>query len=110
MGGAEGTGAACRSVPAQGLGYLAAALLGHAHPDDLLRAVRHCAGALRAVAGRASEGLEFYRPGRFAAGASAGVRERDLPAMRRRGPARNRHHGYVCGLVMVLLSLLRSEK
>ena len=34
-----------RAVPAEGLGHLAAALLGHADPDDLLREGRHRPGA-----------------------------------------------------------------
>ena len=44
------------AVPAEGLGHLAPALLGHADPDDLLREGRRRAGAGRAAAGRAAEG------------------------------------------------------
>ena len=36
-----GIGAADRPVPPEGLGHLAPAVLGHAHPDDLLRRLRH---------------------------------------------------------------------
>ena len=64
------------AVPTEGLGHFAPALLGHAHSDDLLRQVRHRAGAVRTAAGRAAEGHQLHRPRRFAAGAGAGVRER----------------------------------
>ncbi len=57
------------SVPAEGLGHLAAAVLGHADPGALLREGRHGAGAGRRPAGAAAEDGGVQRPRRFAAGA-----------------------------------------
>jgi leucyl-tRNA synthetase len=73
-------------VPAQGLGHLAPALLGDAHPGDLLRGLRHGAGAVRLAAGRAAEGEGVQRPRRLAARADRRVRARGVPVVR--GPAR----------------------
>ena len=48
-----------RAVPAEGLGHLAPALLGHADSGRLLRQVRHGAGSAGRPAGRAAEVAEF---------------------------------------------------
>ena len=48
----RGIGERHGAVPAEGLGHLAAALLGHADPDDPLSGRRHRAGAGRSAAGR----------------------------------------------------------
>ena len=77
------------SIPFEGLGNLAPAVLGHADSDDLLRQMRHCARALRPVAGRAAESDDFHGQGRLAAGAGAGVRERGVSDVRGKGQARN---------------------
>ena len=96
-----------RHLPHQGLGHLAAALLGHADPGDPLPAVRRGAGARRSTARAAAVERQDHGHGPLAARGSAGVRQRGLPALRRRGAARDRHHGYVRRFVLVLLPLLR---
>ena len=60
-----------RELPAARLVHLAAALLGSADPDHLLRRVRHGAGAGEGPAGRAAvrRGLQARRHRRLAAGA-----------------------------------------
>ena len=98
------------SVPAEGLGHLAPALLGHADSDDLLREGRHRAGAGRPAAGGAAEDRAVHRPRRLAAGAGAGVRQRHVSEVRRSGAARDRHDGHVRRLVLVLLPLRRSAE
>ena len=98
------------SIPAQGLGHLAPALLGHADPDHLLREGRRRAGAVRPAAGRAAEGDDVHRPWRFAAGAGAGVRERHVSDLRRSRQARDRHDGHVRRFVLVFPAVLRSAQ
>ena len=51
-----------------------------------------------------------HRPRRFAAGAGAGVREHDVPDLRRARAPRDRHHGHLRGLVLVLLPVRRSAE
>ena len=51
-----------RAVPAEGLGHLPPALLGHADPDDPLPGRRHRAGAGRSAARGAAEGRGVHRP------------------------------------------------
>ena len=63
-------------VPPEGLGHLAAALLGHADPDHPLRGLRPRAGAGRSAAGRAADDRRVHRARRFAAGERPGVRQR----------------------------------
>ena len=53
---------------------------------------------------------EVHRPRRLAAGAGAGVRERDVSEVRRPGAARDRHDGHVRRLVVVLLPLLPTRR
>ena len=95
------------AVPPEGLGHLAPALLGHADPDRLLREGRRRRRAVRAAAGGAAEGRAVHGPRRFAAGAGAGVRQRDVPEVRRPGAARDRHDGHVRRLVVVFPPVLR---
>ena len=54
------------------------------------------------------EGDDVHRARRFAAGAGAGVRERDVSDVRRTGAARDRHDGHVRRFVVVLPAVLRS--
>ena len=80
------------------------ALLGRAHPDRLLRAVRHRAGAGDELPVLLPE-VEDYKPtgtGEIAAGPRHRLGEHDLPELRRTGAARDRHHGHLRGLVLVL--------
>ena len=48
-----------------------------------------------------------HAAGRFAAEPRPRVRERNLSPVRRSGAARDRHHGHLCRLVLVLLPLYR---
>ena len=102
---AEGHRQAHDHLPAQGLADQPPALLGHADPGRLLRQGRHAAGAGRRSADRAAAGRAVHRRGRQPAREGAGLRERDLPEVRRRGAARDRHDGHVRRLVLVLLPL-----
>ncbi len=98
------------AVPAEGLGHLPPALLGHADPDDLLREGRDRPGAGRPAAGRAAEDRPVHRARRFAAGAGARVRQREVSEVRRSRAARDRHDGHLRRLVVVLLPLRRSAE
>jgi hypothetical protein len=95
------------AVPAEGLGGLAAALLGHADSDRPLRRLRARARARRGSAGRAAEGRRVHRSRRLAAGAHPGVRQRRVPVVWPARPARDRHDGHVRRFVLVLLPVLR---
>ena len=94
------------SVPLEGLGHLAPAVLGHADPGRLLREGRHRAGTLRRAAGGTAEGRGVQRTRGFTAGPDPGVREYDLPGVRRSCHARDRHDGHVRRFVLVLLPVL----
>ncbi len=50
---------------------------------------------------------EDHRQRPFAAGKRRVVHQRQLPPLRSRCPSRKRHNGYVCRLILVLLSLCR---
>ena len=58
----EGNRQTDRTVPPEGLGDFAAAILGYADSDGVLRLVRDRAGPVRTAARRAAQGHEFYRP------------------------------------------------
>ena len=98
-------------VPAEGLGHLAAALLGHADPGGLLRrSAAWCPCRTTSLPVDAAEDGGVQRARRFAAGADPRVRQHDVPGLRRPGAARDRHDGHVRRLVVVLLPVLRSEE
>ena len=99
------------AVPPEGLGHLASALLGHADSDRLLREGRRrrrCRTSELPV--ELPKVTTFTGPRRFAAGAGAGVRQRDVSEVRRPGAARDRHDGHVRRFVVVLPAVLRSEE
>ena len=100
----------------EGLGREPAAVLGDADTDGVLRmgtdgheGVRLAVVALpeSALPVLLPEKIEITQEGGSPAGEGAGVREYDVPGVRRAGAARDRHDGYVCGLELVLLSLYR---
>ena len=94
-------------LPAARLGHFTAALLGLPDPGDPLPEMRRGAGARRSVAGGAAGGRHL-RQARQRARPSPDLEARHLPEMRRQGPARNRHHGHVRGIVLVFCALHRS--
>ena len=99
------------AVSAEGLGHLAAAVLGHADSRALLREVRHGAGA-----GRRSAGAAARRPPSSAGRGDSPLAHipefvnADVSRLRRSGASRDGHDGHVRRLVVVLLPLLRSEE
>ena len=99
------------AIPPEGLGHLAAALLGHADPDDLLREGRRRAGAVRPAAGRAAEAsTTFTGRGDSPLAQVPEFVNVDLSEVRRSGAARDRHDGHVRRLVVVFPALLRSAE
>ena len=95
-------------LPPARLAGLQAALLGHADPDRLLRALRHGAGARRAAARASCPTSRTTRPeGRSPLAAAEDWVQTQLPGVRRSGAARDGHDGHVRGLLLVLPALLR---
>ncbi len=72
--------------------------------------MRHRARAGKRPAGAAAGERRDHAGRRFAAGPRAGVRQRDVSQVRRRGAARDRYHGHLRRFVLVLLSLHRSAR
>ena len=94
-----------RHLPLEGLGHQPPALLGHAYPHDLLPEGRHRAGARERPA-RPAAGEREHHPGWWlAAQRRARVRQREVSQVRRPGAPRDRYHGHLRRLVLVLLSL-----
>ena len=85
-------------------------ILGHADSGDLLREGWNGGGAGRGSAGDTSCESETDGDGRVAAGGYAGICECEMPEVRRGCAAGNGHDGYVCGLVVVFLPVLRSAQ
>ena len=99
------------AVPAEGLGHLAPALLGHADPGrSTARRTASCRCRTTSCRSTLPKVDDVHRPRRLAAGAGAGVRERHVSEVRRSGPARDRHDGHVRRLVVVFPALLRSAE
>ena len=94
-------------LPAARLADLAPALLGLPDPGRLLRALRRRAGARRGAAGAAARGVGVSAQGPLAARHRRGVGGREVPVLRRRGQARDRHAGHLRRLLLVLHPLLR---
>ena len=91
-------------LPPARLGHLAPALLGLPHSCHPLRGVRHRPRAGRGSARRAAEGCHLRQAGQSARPASD-VEVRQVPELRRRGAPRDRHHGHLRRLVLVLRAL-----
>ncbi|CAD5379780.1 hypothetical protein OF001_U80083 [Pseudomonas sp. OF001] len=91
-------------LPPARLGHQPPALLGLPDPDHPLRRLRRRAGAGRPAAGGAARERGAGRR-RQPAGTDARVLQLQLPEMRRAGQARNRHHGHLRRVVLVLRPL-----
>ncbi len=95
------------AVPPPRLADQPAALLGLPDPDGALPAVRRRAGARGAAAGEAPRaGGELHPRRPLAARGRCRVHQHPLPAVRRAGAARPRHHGHLRRLVLVPPALL----
>ena len=101
------SGPAPGQLPPARLGHLAPALLGLPDPDHPLRGMRRGAGAGGRPAGDAAGGRHLRPPGQSAR-PPPDLEARRLPAMRRAGAARDRHHGHLRRLVLVFRALHRS--
>ncbi len=99
--------AAPGQLPPARLGHFAPALLGLPDPDHPLREMRRGAGAGKRSAGDAAGG-RVVRPAGQSARSPSGLEERQMPAVRGQGDARDRHHGHLRRLVLVLHPLHRS--
>ena len=97
----NGWGAARRVLPDARLAHIPPALLGHAHTRCLLRPVRYGARARRGPAGAASFRCRVQTHRRITPGFQRGLCKHFVSPLRRSGPARDRHHGHLHGLVLV---------
>ena len=102
---ASGAGPARRQLPPARLGRFAPALLGLSDPDHPLPRLRRGAGAGTRIAGQPARGCDL-RQTRQSAGPSSDLEACRLPALRRRGPARNRHLRHLLRIVVVFRPLL----
>ena len=107
----EGTGPARRSTTACATGWCHGSATG-ARPIPIVYcdALRHGAGARGPAAGAAAGHRGLRAQGQVAAGRERGVREHDLPEVRRPGAARDRHDGHLRRLLLVLPALLRRRQ
>src|SRR5579875_2162011 len=71
--------------------------------------MRNRTGTRQRSSGSASDQREVYRARPFAPLRSRRICQYTLPQMPGSGPPRDRHHGYLCGFILVLLSLYRPE-
>ena len=105
LAGRDGTSRAQGHLPVARLAGQPPALLGHAHPRHLLPDGRRRAGPGCRPAGAPAGDGRLRRQRGQPAQPRRGVPARRLPALRRPGPARDRHDGHVHGLVVVLVPL-----
>ena len=104
----RGQGQEDRAVPPARLADQPSALLGQPHPGRALPGMRPRARAGGGPSGAPARG---HRPGRRRDACHArGVREHDVPGMRRPGEARDGHDGHVHMLQLVLPALHRSAQ
>ena len=103
-------GQAGGQLPAARLAALPPALLGLPDPDSLLRRVRSRARARGRPARAPPRGRGVRAEGALAACRRRGLGGDDLPEVRWPGPARDRHHGHLRRLLLVLPPLLRPQK
>ena len=101
----RGQGPRVGQLPPARLAALAPALLGLPDPDHPLRALRHRPGARGRAPGPAARRRRLRAQGALAAGRGRGLGQRGLPLLRRPGAARDRHHGHLRRLVLVLHAL-----
>ena len=101
----EEAGRKAGAVAPARLGHLAPALLGLPDPDRALRRLRRRAGAGRAAAGACCP--RTWCPTAPATRSTSCPRSIDthLPVLRQAGEARDRHHGHLRRLVLVLRAL-----
>ena len=94
------------------LGILPPALLGRAHPDGKVPDVRLGTAAGGSASAPAPAGRELRADGRrrIAHLQDHRLGQHDLPEVRRRGPARDRHHAAVGGLLVVFPALYGSPQ
>src|SRR5258707_10098551 len=95
-------------ISSEGLGSEPATVLGDAHTDGVLRQVLAGGadtGAGERVADPVAGADRHHADERVAAGAGAGVCQREVSEVRRGGAARDRHDGYVRRFELVLLPI-----
>jgi hypothetical protein len=99
-----------RDLPFEGLGHLAAALLGYSDSDGVLRKRwRRARGRKRSADHLAGQRADYSGWG-VAAGKCAVILEYNVSEVWRPGSARDRHDGYVRRFVVVFLPLRRCAK
>ena len=97
-----------RQLPVAGLAGLPPAVLGMSHPRRVLRRSRHRPGAGGPAAGARPRRRRVPADRPVAPGHQPGVPQHHLPGVRRTGHPRDRHHGHLRRLVVVLPALHRS--
>ena len=96
-------------LPHARLAAVAPALLGLPDPGHPLREGRHRAGAGRRAAGEAAGGRHLRQAGQPAR-PSSDLEARDVPQVRRRRRARDRHHGHLRRQLLVPVPLHRAQR
>ena len=105
LAGSRGQGPRVGQLPPARLAALAPALLGLPDPGHPLRALRDRPRARGPAPGPAARRRRLRPQGPLAAGRGRGLGQRELPVVRRPGAARDRHHGHLRRLVLVLHAL-----